>query len=198
MEDKKNDYQYFLLHATKNFDNLRSILLDGYIYQGKDVDPSKRFYYGDKLESTTASDYVYTSINFTDINNISQTKQVCLLLDPIVLKKYGGSFSVGWSYIPNKVIIDRNDILYDKKIGEIKEIVSNIDEYLPAKLQSIPFMTNEITINNKISTKYVIGIICYTVDQKEIEELRRLTGNKIPIYNTNNTREINMPIYHNT
>lgn len=189
-----NEYKYFLIHGTKNLDNLINIFKSKYIYPGKDVEISKRWWLGDTKEYSTPSHNIYMNINFNDINNLNYSFPFSVIIDPKILKKYGGTFGLGWGYSPNNIIIEKNDMYIDDKLNKIKYKLLNINMYLPeilAKAES--FMLHEIIINHKISTKYIIGIICKVDESKyfnEINELKKLTKNKIPIFTTNVIKDI--------
>ena len=52
-----------------------------------------------------------------------------LIIDPIVLKKYGFVFDIGWGFKHSAVVSEKNDPDFDQKIYEVKNIISNIKNH---------------------------------------------------------------------
>lgn len=179
----KDNSSYYLIHGTK-FENIISIIETGYIKLGKDVGSDQRIHSGNFPE-----DFIYTNINFTDLKNIKYGMDCTIIINPIVMKKYGAIFDIGWGVVPNDIIIYKNDSEYDNKIIQIKNKIMNIKNYLdPILARQDDKMLHQIRINHKINVKYIYGIIIDKSNKNKIKYIKKIMKKK----------KIDIPIYYNT
>ena len=176
----KRKYDYYLIHATK-FDNMWSILKDGVIYPGKDLDASRRV-----LSGGEPQDSIYTNIYFEDLENLKIVQMdYNIIFHPKLLYEYDWDINSPSREICGKIrhkLSDTKDV--DKKINEIKQFVKNPD--LPERVKFGGIFTHEILIKDNIPVRgNVVAIICNYCSEQQINKLKRLINKykyKIKIY----------------
>ncbi|XWV25434.1 hypothetical protein QJ856_gp0328 [Tupanvirus deep ocean] len=144
---------YYLLHGTDT-EHLKKILQQGFILSGRYLpDDETRLGGWEKLP------YVYCSIYFDDIKNLSHSFGYSFIIDPRIIWDSGMIFNKGWMVHPtnDSIIIRPHDVDYDNKINSIKEYIKNP----PGPITNLPpIMAHEVLIKDKIDVrKYVVGLI---------------------------------------
>lgn len=187
-------YDFFFIHATKNFSNLISILNNGYLYPGKYISRKHRFLGGPEI----GSEYIYMNMYFKDLDNIQHVFGISLLLSPKMIYNKDMIFHEGW-YGGNPLYLYKNDSKksIDKKIEKIHKFLKN-PESLHENLR-YGFMNHQILTSDPISIQdNLIGIAINIHDidlhKKNIDKVKKLLkikGLNVPIYFTNEYKNIN-------
>lgn len=180
-------YDYYFIHGTKNFSNLRSILKSGMLHIGKDVPKKRRFLCGDM-----PSNYVYANIYFEELLNLSHMRDFSIILHPKLLKEYGIIFNKGWTNICDPIVISKNEMQYSvqDKINKIKKFISDPHE-LPIMLrESSGLMLHEVLFDRKIPLENnILAIVCNSCSDANVRKLKKIIENKayknIPIITSN-------------
>lgn len=188
-------YDFFFIHATKNFSNLISILNQGYIYPGKSVKKKHRFMSGSDAES----EHIYMSLYFKDIDNIEHVYGISLMLDPKIIYDRDIIFHEGW-YGGNPLYLYKNDTRnnINKKITKIHDFLKNPIS-LP-KILRVGLMNHQVLTSEPISLKdYLIGIAINIHDdgsyKKELDRVKKILkqeGYNVPIYYVREYKNINI------
>ena len=92
LDGNSNKNGYYIIHRTKNVDNLFKILKDDIMKRVKDVEKKRRH-----LGGPDPSDYVYGNIYFDDIKNIPSLGAITLIFHPDIINKYGTIFYRLWA-----------------------------------------------------------------------------------------------------
>jgi hypothetical protein len=177
-------------------DKVTSILNDGYIKLGSDVDSEYRGIYNkEPLE------HIFMNIYFPDIQNLSFLWNYGgLVIHPSLIYDYGAVINKGWQGAPSTsdaygFIIHKTDNYSTKrkKLKQVKEWLKHPtgEMFEPGenKLAPIDMMNHEVVFNEKIPIKYIIGVICSgcpTDDVIKIKNKLKELNMDVPVY-TNNT-----------
>jgi hypothetical protein len=179
-----HDYKFVIVHGALDFITLKTILEDGFIRPGKDVDPKFWKLHG----SMEAANFIYANIYFNDLKNLPLTILYSFVLHPKILYDFDIVFNQSWKVEPtdDSIRINKSDSeqIKNNKIRKIKKSIADSEgSFLPE------IMRHEILISDKISVKdYVLGITCESKHVKEIEKIiidkeykfKVLTKNEIP------------------
>lgn len=160
---------FYFSHST-NFNNFRKIIRSSYIYA-----PYYAPYQLRGLSITTKnSKYIFTNLFVNDLPLKDDEKkgfgEVSIIIDPVILKYKICYFNPGWTGgIDSKTIIMNNNIDFVLDLAK--------------KNYRYPYLlANEALFNKKISTKFIIGIVCrkkYKYEVREILDKYRLYYVKI-------------------
>ncbi|ADO18469.1 hypothetical protein [Acanthamoeba castellanii mimivirus] len=154
-------HNFYFVHSTTNFSNLRDILKSGVIYPGKFLRP-------DQQKLSVNSEDVFANIYFEDINNLTHLQDFSILLHPKIIYDCGMFFNKGWQGGgKGDIIINATDspVQIAHKLNEIREFLKN--PILPEKIREFnPFLHHEAFFNHPISLNNgnLIGIICNHCD----------------------------------
>jgi hypothetical protein len=183
---KNSKYDFYLVHDTR-FENLELILKSGKIKLGKNVPEEKRKYCGDH-----PSDYIFTSIFFEDIKNLSHLGDFNLILHPKIVFEQKNTFNKGWEGGPsnNGISLSKKDSheITNKKLEEIRKFLKN--PTLPEKLKNFnSFLHHEVVFEEPIDIYgNLLAIECNSCDEKVINKLKSIMKEHkydVPIYTKN-------------
>ncbi|BCS83776.1 putative transposase [Cotonvirus japonicus] len=155
-------HNFYFIHSTTNFANLKDILKSGMIYPGKFLRP-------DQQKLSTNSEDVFANIYFEDINNLTHIQDFSILLHPNIIYHYGMFFNKGWQGGgKGDIRINATDspIQVTHKLNEIREFLENPS--LPEKIREFsPFLHHEVFFDHPISLDNgnLIGIMCNFCDE---------------------------------
>lgn len=179
--------KYYLIHGTKSGNSLLNILKTGIVKGGVFVNPKYRMWSGD---DDNVNDSIFCSIYFDDLKNIPFTFSISLLFSPKILKDLPFTFGKGWGYDPSFESFKPSNTKseFKKKIRKIRKYLKNPD--LPQKLkEQTGLFHHELYTQKEVEiSKYLVGIICYSDDEKFIEKLKKAikkTGLNIKLFKTN-------------
>src|SRR5437667_8768257 len=100
-------YDYLIMHST-DLTRLYEILKSKTLYANKHI--SKKYM---RLSEKNISSYIYTSLIFDDLKNITTSYEMNLILHPKIIYEQNMILNNGWISDPNKNSIYINT--YDKK-----------------------------------------------------------------------------------
>jgi len=174
--------KFILLHFTKNYDSLIEILKCGSLKASKYLRTDQMFMSGD-----TKSNYIYMSIYFDDLKNLTHAMDFTLIFDPKVYYKHKKDimFNKGWGF--KKMVLSKDR---DKNIAIIKKYIQDLDD-LPEKIKEFsPLLHHELLIEGKIKLKNnLIGIICNNCSKNQMEEINNILEqnriNNVKIFDRN-------------
>jgi hypothetical protein len=170
---------FYIIHRTyAGEDQLLRILKDGYLRPGKDVEHPY-------IMSELDLEYVYTLINFDDINNVLSIGGCRLFFHPKLLYDFGGIFNTRWYMIP-----DRFSIYVDKKATQLTkfEQIQKIKQCLidpPHDMIEIFRKTigsmHELLFDKAIPlSEYLIGVECEGCNENTLKRINKLLEEKYP------------------
>lgn len=179
-------FPFYFIHQTDP-NNFKLILKSGVLKKGKDV-PAKR------RHGALALNYVFTSIYFEDLNNISQFSSNAFIISPAILNDYDAGFNVGWrrDFDRETVILYKKDDaeIKEQKIHMIRNKLKQIDEEDEDSKIAYGWHNNEVLFQHEIPLdKYLIGIVCTSCKKdKYNEQINKLASkyNDIPIITEKN------------
>lgn len=162
---------YYILHGTRYFENIISILTDGEIKAGKYVSDTQR-------SGANILDNVFANIYFKDIRNLDIFWSYSIVLHPRIIYDLEAFFNEGWQGGPGTKSIhfmkSDDPVTFNNKIEDAKKFVKN-PHTLPKLVQEFPTMTHEIVFSDKVPIKkYVIGIICNQCDDTRINQIKKV------------------------
>nr|WBF71210.1 hypothetical protein [Megavirus caiporensis] len=165
MKSECDIYNYYFIHSTTDYNNLKDILESGIIYPGKYL---KR----DQQKLTVDSEFVYANIYFEDLNNIPNLPDFGLLIHPKILYENGMYFHKGWTGPKEGDIhikTTNTPIQISKKLKQIREFIKN-PLSLPKIIQNFPGTHHhEVYFDHpiKLNSENLIGIVCNYCDKAE-------------------------------
>lgn len=171
---------YYLLHGTKNEDNIINILKTGFMKPAKMLENKYKNFSG--TEDYNQMPNIFFNIYFVDLQNIKATSfNYLFILHPSILKDFSFTFDKGWGYQKFlEINKDDNDDKFDEKIEKIHKYLSNPD--LPQVLRNAcDFMHHQLytETDTEIPIKYIIGIIFnYIHDNDKFNEIKQLIKEK--------------------
>lgn len=167
--------KFYLLHGTKSEKSLYEILKSGYLLSGKYVDKKYRMHGG--IEDNVLKE-IFFNIQFNDIKNIDVTLPFTLIFHPNLLSDYDFKCGKGWGYNTNFIDFNKTDSReeFKTKLKKLRKFIKNPDlpeiyKKFGGILQHELFMAGKVKI-----TKYLVGIICYTSNDKIIKKIEKLTN----------------------
>lgn len=209
MKSECDVHNYYFIHSTTDYNNLKDILESGIIYPGK-------YLRKDQQKLTIDSEFVYANLYFEDLNNIPNLPNFGLLIHPKILYENGMYFHKGWTCDCVNIIytIRRNpngtgpkegDIhikttntpkQISKKFKQIREFIRN-PLSLPKIIQNFPGTHHhEVYFNHpiKLDGENLIGIICNYCDKAEYnfetwEKYPEITDKPLQKIKKNNRRK---------
>lgn len=182
---------FYFVQDTHRLENLISILNDGEIKLGKDVDEKCRKWTGEQPK-----DYIYTNIYFEDLKNMENTGHFAFILHPKIVNDRNWWFNKNWLSAPSSdekytITFNKNDSnkIHKQQLRKIKKFLKNPSS-LPDIVQTSPGQCHhEILFDKPISVKnYMIGIVCSHCNGKQLDQLEKLVkkkGYNIKIINEN-------------
>jgi len=169
--DNRQKDKFIFLHFTKNYDSLIDILKDGTLKAGKYLKNEQLFMSGD-----TKSKYIYMSIYFDNIKNLTHGMDYTLIFRPEIYynNKKEIRFNKGWGFKKMDLTENRND-----NIKIIKKYLQELDE-LPEKIKEFsPLLHHEILFEGKIRLRgNLIGIICNNCSKEKLIEINNTLKNR--------------------
>ena len=150
---------FYIVHSVAGGEKqLIRILDDSYLRAGKDVEHPH-------ILSGLDLDYVYTNINFDDINNIWTLGGCRLLFRPELLYDYGGIFNTHWNMVPDQysIYVHKGDNIVTKykQIQNIKKCILNPPINMPVFFRKNIGIMHELLFDQAIPlSKYLIGVEC--------------------------------------
>lgn len=178
---KKHNNNFYFTHMANQVDNALSILKDGYIKLSQDVEVKRKM-----MGGTDPLPYLYTNIQFDDLNNLMEIGGIILLLHPKLAYEYDLIFNKYWSKYPTdiSIIINKSDTLKNKKlkIKEIKEYIKNPTFYENTPfgdrfddLSKLGIMSHEVLFDKQIPLdEYLLGVICSGCSDEIIKQIKKL------------------------
>lgn len=191
--------RFYLLHGTQNFTSMITILKEGVLKPGKDVQTENRF-----LSGQEPSEFVFFNMYFPDIQNLKHARTFTLIFHPKIIKQYGALFNRGWQtghqkkdvvlnidekeYVIHKSIsLNKNDNvnILSKKIKKIEEYLKNPD--LPPKIKDFSELYHhELLIKHSVELKNnLLAVICSNCSDEMLSELKRLVDKNVKILSYN-------------
>jgi len=179
-------YNFYFIHNTfGGYEKLESILNDGYVKMGCNLDEDMRVLSGGEPQP-----YVFANIEFTDILNL-RGEYACnvLIFDKEMMNAYDIYFNKRWlSYVSKDAIKISKDDWTIHKQDKIK-IIHDYLRYTMTKkaeeeyvLNKIPSHSHEVLISGDIDvSRYLIGIICHESYKKKIEKMIKKKGYNIRV-----------------
>lgn len=159
-----NKYPFYLIHQTDS-DNFKKILKSGLIKKGSDIAPEYR-------HGAKALNYVFTSINFEDLNNISNFSSNAFIINPNILNDFDAGFNIGWFQGPTTetVYFNKDDSINERNQkmklirDQLKKVMNDQDKGKSMRVLD-GWMDNEVIFSNEIDlNKYLIGVVCLDCD----------------------------------
>ena len=174
-----NKDKFFFVYNTTKYDNLLNILKTGVLKISSKVSKKRRFRTSGKVDN------IYGSIYFKDLENLSHLPDYSILLSEKLLEDYDIRFNKGWT--GNEIIsINKDDKESEKynKLEKVKEFLKDPKDF-PEKLKEpTGLMMHEAVFNKDIPIKeYLIGIVCNSCSEEEINKIKKYTN--VKIYTTN-------------
>lgn len=175
------NYGFYFTHFVSTPDTVFQILKDGCIKLSKDVPIENRVFSG-----TDPIEYLYTNIQFDDVNNLQPTGDVTLLLSPQLFYDFDLIFNKAWLKFPviDSIYVYNHDSLEIKenKLQQIKKYVFNPTFYadtplgkIVGNLRTLGRMSHEILFTKQIPLEqYLIGILCPNESDEFKETIRDL------------------------
>lgn len=163
-------HNFCFIHNTFAPDALASILKDGYIKKGTEVQTKYR-----RLGGEEGSDKVYGQIYFDDLKNTYPWGVGSVIIDKKVLCHMDVEFHRGWQSLPikeeHKIKTTDTSAIIKRKLKSIRNYLKNPRE-LPKGLRT-PLLNHEIMFDKNISVRrYVVGVVCS--DEKTIKKLQNV------------------------
>lgn len=177
MKDNCIKYNYYFIHGTRDVNNLKSILHDGFIYPGKDVDIKRRFQSGGQ-----PMDDIYANIYFDDLRNLDYVWDYAIILHPQLLYEYNTTFNKAWGGKFGRIHINKadNNKTISTKLRHIRNFFKNPNA-LPETFNKFPeYFKHEVVFINPDPIPLMnnlLGIICNKCSQSQIKELHRIARN---------------------
>ena len=171
---------FFFVHQITMVENLPKILKDGVIKLVKYIPIEKR-----ALSGPDELDYVYTNIQFSDLNNLLNLGYCSLILHPQLAFDFDWIFNNHWAKYPtsDSIFVYESDSLRMKeiKLSKIKEYIRHPTFYEGTPLgkiikpENLGKMSHEVLFTNAIPLdKYLIGVIYQNNQKSKIEEIKDL------------------------
>jgi hypothetical protein len=182
LETWLNHEHFYVIHGTMKFDALISILNEGKLDKGTNVNNPEYTMLGRRNE-------IYGNIYFDDIKNIDFVGmfRFVLLFHPRVMFRSKCEFDSGWGYIGYKpIVMNADDDLktIKKKIKKIKKFVNDVKKdpkMMPIPYQGVPGnLLHQIVLETDYIplTNNLLGVICYGCDDTQINKIKRTISNK--------------------
>ncbi len=190
--NKKNKDNFYFFHSIQLpvAKKIASIINDGFLLCGQDVDTEFRGLINEDLEYYK---YIYANIYFKDLKNLEFAwGGGGLIFSSKLLDESDIFFNKLWKIIPDKksIHLKKEDTKEErnKKIYKIRKFLKNpkIDPKLKKLLPSM--MYHEVLFDKPISIKYLKAIVCTGCKSKDINLIQKALdkkGLKIPIYTKN-------------
>ncbi|AYV75884.1 MAG: hypothetical protein Terrestrivirus3_153 [Terrestrivirus sp.] len=183
LETWLNSNHFYVIHGTANFDSLISILKEGKLDKGTNVD---------NPEFTILGKHgaIYGNIYFDDIKNIDGVGMFSyiLLFHPRIMFRSKCEFYAGWGYVGYKPIVinpDDNLKIIKKKMKKIKNFVTDVKNdptLLPLPYQGAPGnFLHEIFLETDYIplTNNLLGIICNGCDSDKINKIKEIIATQL-------------------
>lgn len=171
---------FFFIHDTFNFDNLISILKDNQIKLSSLVDKDRRF-----RSKDDNMNYIYGTIYFKSLNNLSHIPNFTLILSHKLLDDYKIIINKGWTGSQLITInLDDSPKKKYKKLKFLKSWLKNPKGFPSTLIDPSGLMMHEVLFEKNIPIdKYLIGITCNQCSQEQLNEIKKYT--KVNINTTN-------------
>jgi hypothetical protein len=170
---------FYFVHSTFSPETMIKILEDGFLRPSEQLHDAKIYMSEGNLP------YIYTNINFADLNNIDVVGGCKFFLSPQLFFDSNTFFNQGWFKYPRNTSIHtkktESTIKKKRKLRKIKKYLKNPTFYPKNLTKNAGYIAHEILFDEMIDLhKYLIGVECDFCETKYVNSIEKIIKNKYP------------------